>query len=65
MKLTLQAIALGELSKPERSRILVLSLSDAAMLHPKWSMEVEELAVEIAVSCCFDYSIDGLEEEVD
>ncbi|QQK43093.1 Transaldolase [Penicillium digitatum] len=44
-----QAIALGELSKPERFSIIASSWADAAMLHPKWSMDVEELVVEIAM----------------
>jgi hypothetical protein len=51
MKLTVQAIALGELSKPERSAIIVSARSDAAVLHAKYSMDMNELAVEISVSC--------------
>lgn len=49
--MTGQAIALGELSKPERSAILVSARSDAAGLHAKYSMDMDELAVEISVSC--------------
>jgi hypothetical protein len=67
MKLTVQAIALGELSKPERFSIIASSWADAAMLHPKWSMDVEELVVEIAVSYGSDSSsddVDGLKEEI-
>ncbi|OQE87731.1 hypothetical protein PENNAL_c0019G06586 [Penicillium nalgiovense] len=44
-----QAIALGELSKPERSAILVSARSDAAGLHAKYSMDMDELAVEISM----------------
>jgi hypothetical protein len=51
MKLTVQAIGLGELSKPERSAIIVSAQSDAAALHAKYSMDMNELAVEISVSC--------------
>jgi hypothetical protein len=51
MGLTVQAIALGELSKPERSAIIVSARSDAAVLREKYSMGMDELAVEIAVSC--------------
>lgn len=65
MTLTAQAIALGELRKPERFRILESSRAEAAVLEPKWSMDMDELAVEIAVSCCFYYSIVGFDEEAD
>ena len=45
-----QAIAFGELSKPERSQVIATSLTDAKALHPKYSsIDVQELAVEIAV----------------
>ncbi|CAI7626872.1 unnamed protein product [Penicillium glandicola] len=44
-----QAIALGELSKPARISVLVSSRADAAILHVKYSMDADELAVEIAM----------------
>ncbi|CAG8895735.1 unnamed protein product [Penicillium egyptiacum] len=44
-----QAIALGELARPERSGILVSARSDAAALHMKYSMDMDELAVEISM----------------
>lgn len=51
MKLTAQAIALGELSKPARAEVIAASQADAKALHPNYSsVGVEALAVEIAVS---------------
>lgn len=51
LKLTAQAIAFGELSKPARAEVITVSLADANTLHLEYSsIKVEELAVEIAVS---------------
>lgn len=51
MKLTAQAIALGELSKPARAEVIAVSQADAKALHSSYSsIGVEALAVEIAVS---------------
>lgn len=51
MKLTAQAIALGELSKPARAEVIEASQADAKALHSNYSsVGVEALAVEIAVS---------------
>jgi hypothetical protein len=45
-----QAIAFGELSKPARAEVIAASLSDANVLHAKYSsIGIQELAVEIAV----------------
>lgn len=45
-----QAIAFGELSKPERSELIAISVGHAEELHSKYSsISIEELAVEIAV----------------
>lgn len=51
MKLTAQAITLGELSKSARAEVIAVSQADAKALHSSYSsVGVEALAVEIAVS---------------
>ena len=50
MKLTAQAITLGELSKSARAEVIAVS-QDAKALHSSYSsVGVKALAVEIAVS---------------
>lgn len=51
MKLTAQAITLGELSKSARAEVIAVSQADAKALHSSYSsVGVKALAVEIAVS---------------
>ena len=61
MELTAQVIALGELSKPTRAEVIAAAQADAKKLHPNYSSTgVEELAVEIAVSCALILGLMGL-----
>jgi hypothetical protein len=47
-----QAIAFGELSKPEHADLIRSSITDAEALSPRFhGIKTAELAVEVAVCC--------------